>query len=88
MIKPWKYTVRDENGNVEMEIYNHERAAEYVGVHFPKAENYPRESMLLYARGCFHEMRLCDVGYMLMAYSEEEFEKFDAFIKEVTKDGK
>jgi len=83
----WHWYVKNKDGFIEMEIFNTDRPS-YATVHFPRAENYPQKSVLLYERGCFHGMRLCDVGYMLMAYSEEEFEKFDAFINEVTKNGK
>lgn len=85
--KSWKnWYVRDENGYLEMEIAPSKREGT-IFVHFPKAEMFPEETPLLSVRSTFHEMRLYDFGYMLMAYSETEFRRFNEFYKGVMEDG-
>lgn len=82
-MKPFRYYVRDTEGNIEMEIFNSAKRPEsYVTIHYPRLEAFPMSSPLLSGRTTFKEMRIADFGYMLFAYSRDEFVKFDAFLKE------
>lgn len=81
-MKPFIYHVRDEKGNIEMEIFNSEESpTSRVRVHYPRIEGFPLSTPLLWDRSTFKEMRIADFGYMLFAYSESEFVKFDMFLK-------
>lgn len=80
-MKPFRYYVHDRDGNIEMEIFYPAKMPGYVSVHYPRIEGFPISSPLLPDRSSFKVMRFADFGYMLFAYSEEEFIKFDAFVK-------
>lgn len=80
-MRPFVYRVHDPDGNVEMEIFLSDRPC-CIKVHYPRTEGFPLSSPLLGDRSSFKEMRFTDFGYMLFAYSEDEFLKFDAFLKE------
>lgn len=83
-MKLFRYQVHNPDGYVEMEVFLSEKS-HCVKIHYPRIESFPLSSPLLADRSSFKEMRFADFGYMLFAYNEDEFLKFDAFLKEQLK---
>lgn len=77
MTERFHHYVKDKDGNIEMEIFFD---GSKFKVHFPRYEGIP--TLLKAACQTLAELRDYQVGMLIFAYSQEEFDRFEKAFKE------